>query len=253
MEIISLNTAIKNLVSTGLTADATANVDSAWKELSPLSTILNYNSAGFYLWSYYSDSTKDFWIDIGISNDGGINIIEIFSDLRIYKAGFSPLCLYVPIEIPRGYSLYGRVKTSQGGGTINIFIYPHLKSFYSFPSCLVYKRYDISVNTDGFSTIYEIVNPVPFDVKYIIVSSSVSFLTNPSEQYFYYKLYTGQAGSETEIMNRGFTAFIASDDNIYFSPNGFYTYIPKGERLSISHDTYLTTETRVDYSIYLFG
>jgi len=256
MEIFSLQTKIhleKRLYQALYISD-TANVDGAWTEFSPTGTVINYDVCGFYLFIGNASINADFWIDIGISTDG-TNITEILSDFRVHKdSEYQIFKTYIPLEIPRGYKLYGRVKANIGDSTRRIlcYIYPIFKPFSSI-SYSAYRRYDIQVNTDGYATIYEVVNPVPFNVKHIIISTSLAQInTAPSLQSVYFNLYLGQSGSEQIIYNFRNVVHSTTDE---ITPNllSFPVYIPKGERLAISHDPLSTTETVFDYSIYLFG
>ena len=256
MEIFSLQTKIhiEERLRRGLNISDTANVDGAWEEFSPLGTVINYDVCGFYFFPTRATITADFWVDIGISTDG-INITEILSDLRIQTKDnfYSYHKIYVPLEIPRGYKLYGRAKANTGNSAdfIVCYVFPVYKPFSTI-SCSVYKRYDIRVDADGYSPIYEVVNPVPFNIKYIIISSSVIKADpTPSSQGVPYNLYLGQSGSEQIIFNS--YNYIHSVGDIHPHIFSFPIYIPKGERLAISHDPSLSTETTFDYSIYLFG
>ncbi len=256
MEIMSLQTKIhlEDRLRVSVQMGDSPNVDGPWKEFSPIGTVINYDVCGFYLFTEYSSANADFWVDIGISTDG-TNITEILSDFRIHKDyDYQIFKTYVPLEIPRGYKLYGRVKSNLGISAhfIQIAIYPVLKSFSSI-SYSAYKRYDIRVNADNYSPIYEVINSVPFNVKHIIICTSIAQInTTPSTQNIYFKLYIGQSGSEQVIYNSHIEIDSTTDEA---SPNllSFPIYIPKGERLAISHDVSLSTETTFDYSIYLFG
>ena len=256
MEIMSLQTKIhlENRLYVDLSPSNTANVDGSWTEFNPIGTVINYDVCGFYLFAHSSNATADFWVDIGISTDG-TNITEILSDFRIYRNdyGYTYPKAYIPLEIPKGYKLYARAKANIGDSTryVLCYIYPVFK-FFSSISYSVYKRYDVRVNTDNFATIYEVVNPVPFNVKYIIISTSLAQIDiAPSTQAVKFNLYLGQSGSEQIIYN--FRKYVHDADDIVPSFLSFPIYIPKGERLAISHDPTLATETTFDYSIYLFG
>ncbi len=256
MEIMSLQTKIhlENRLYVDLSPSNTANVDGSWTEFNPIGTVINYDVCGFYLFASYSNANADFWVDIGVSTDG-TNITEILSDFRIHKdAGYQVFKTYIPLEIPRGYKLYGRVKTNLNDYTdyISCSIYPVYKPFLSM-SYSVYKRYDVRVNTDNFATIYEVVNPVPFNVKYIIICISLAQIqTSPLAMTLIFNLYLGQSGSEQIIYSLQNRVSSTTDE---ISPNllSLPIYIPKGERLAISHDSTYSTQSIFDYSIYLFG
>ena len=255
MEIISLNTFVKDKIS--------ATLSSLWETFYPLkangtlntSWQLNYDVSGFFVQVNNASANLDFWVDLSYSD--GTNNYDIITDLRFHKDRGVPelsSVVYVPLEIPRGYSIKGRAIALE---TIDVNLYLIPKTFINSLSCSVYKRYDVQVNSSGYSSIVEVINPVPFHVKYMIVALSLANIdTLPSSQFIWWKLYIGALGSEQELFSLGEgieTGVDGGSDEIIPNTWGFPIHIPKGERLAISHDTSDIGETIFDYSIYLFG
>ena len=262
MEIISLNTFMRDRIAGTLTANSTANVEGNWITLYPYSAgvadttwTLNYDVGSFYLHIDSASSNADYWIDIGYTD--GTNTFEILSDFRIHSdVDYIGRQIYIPLSLPKGYDIQGRIKSNVGGASIwcALFLVPQTFTSQNFSA---YKRYDIQVNTDNYGNIVEITNSTPFNVKHIIISISLAQInTIPSSQFWWFKLYIGATGSETEIFPIGDGLDMAVEsgtDEIFANPLSYPIHIPKGERLAISHDVSISTQSTFDYSIYLFG
>jgi len=262
VEIWSLNTFIRDRICGTLTASSTAGVEGAWETMLPYNSGvadtawgLNYDVSGFYIHVDSASANADYWIDIGIFD--GTNTYEILSDFRIHtNRSYIGTTVYIPLKIPKNYEIRGRVKSNVGGASIWCALFLVSSSFTTL-SYSAYKRYDVQVNTAKYSSIFEVVNSLPFHVKYIIVSTSLAQIDiSPTSQFFWFKFYTGASGSEKELFMTGDGRDMTVDsvvDVIFPRVSCYLVSIPKGERLAISQDTGLTIETTFDYSIYIFG
>ena len=247
------------------TAGSGADVEGTWVEMVPeggTSWTAPFDIYGFRLnIDTPGAAYDDFWIDIGISIDGGTTIDEILSDMRFYSGyptnNYVGEDVFIPLAIPRGASVYTRIKSSDTTApSLFVGIYPNTKPLTGRIASK-YIRSDVSLPADqtGHTTWAEISPSLPFDVRYVIISSSLAGITTiPADGGGWYAFWAGAAGAEVRLAPRagGFDHPLENlIDRSVPSIIGRAMSIPKGERLSLTHQTASTYG--YNYSVYLFA
>ena len=204
---------------------------------------------------------SEYYIDIGVSSDGGATIHTVLDELRYYQYSSSTRYMganaFLPLCIPRGYSIHARVRnTGYASAQIFVALYPCTKPMLGkvMSRCLV-AGVSLPADTAGFSTWAEVSPSLPFDVRYVVLSVMPSAKVSLSDGGGWVVFGAGAAGAEKRIAPKtiGFDMI-----NNYFTDQlipqifGHRLCVPKGERLVIAHKT-TSSSYGYHYNLYLFG
>lgn len=219
---------------------------------------LPFSSNGLLFYFDSEGANAEFYIEIGVSEDGGTTINKVY-DTIVEHSGNSATYIghyiFVPIQFKKGWGIYVRGSNSS---TVSVDMFvkllPFTKDFYSLSGLSRAKTYGpISVTADAYSSIVEVTPNVPFAVRWVAIGISGLYDTTWSDIFFWVRLYVGPANAE-KVIHQFLDIAIES---LLDAPNppiwSFPVQIPKGERLAISHNVQGTIAMRLDYYVTIMG